>query len=392
MSLNPRDIVVVDATRTAMAKAKQGAFRHVRAENLSAAVMQSLFDRNPNLDPSEVDDVIWGCVNQTLEQAMNIARNAAIMTGIPRSVPAQTVNRLCGSSMSALHIAAANIKAGMGDFFIIGGVEHMEHVPMTHGVDVNPATSKHAAKAAMMMGLTAELLGKMHGISREDQDKFGVRSHQRAQAAMENGYFDNEIVGVEGHDAKGFKVLVKNDEVIRPESTLESMAALKPVFDPRSGTVTAGTSSALSVGASAMAVMSYERAQALGLSPMARVLSTGVAGCDASIMGYGPVPASKKALKAAGLNADDIDTVELNEAFAAQGLPVLKDLGFLDAMDEKVNLHGGAIALGHPLGCSGARICTTLLNVMNQRNTSLGLATMCIGMGQGVATVFERLK
>ena len=392
MSLNPRDIVVVDATRTAMAKAKQGAFRHVRAENLSAAVMQSLFDRNPNLDPSEVDDVIWGCVNQTLEQAMNIARNAAIMTGIPRSVPAQTVNRLCGSSMSALHIAAANIKAGMGDFFIIGGVEHMEHVPMTHGVDVNPATSKHAAKAAMMMGLTAELLGKMHGISREDQDKFGVRSHQRAQAAMEKGYFNNEIVGVEGHDAKGFKVLVKNDEVIRPESTLESMAALKPVFDPRSGTVTAGTSSALSVGASAMAVMSYERAQALGLSPMARVLSTGVAGCDASIMGYGPVPASKKALKAAGLNADDIDTVELNEAFAAQGLPVLKDLGFLDAMDEKVNLHGGAIALGHPLGCSGARICTTLLNVMNQRNTSLGLATMCIGMGQGVATVFERLK
>ncbi len=392
MSLNPRDIVVVDATRTAMAKAKQGAFRHVRAENLSAAVMQSLFDRNPNLDPSEVDDVIWGCVNQTLEQAMNIARNAAIMTGIPRSVPAQTVNRLCGSSMSALHIAAANIKAGMGDFFIIGGVEHMEHVPMTHGVDVNPAASKHAAKAAMMMGLTAELLGKMHGISREDQDTFGVRSHQRAQAAMENGYFANEIVGVEGHDAKGFKVLVKNDEVIRPESTLESMAALKPVFDPRSGTVTAGTSSALSVGAAAMAVMSYERAQALGLTPMARVLSTGVAGCDASIMGYGPVPASKKALKAAGLKADDIDTVELNEAFAAQGLPVLKDLGFLDTMDEKVNLHGGAIALGHPLGCSGARICTTLLNVMNQQDTSLGLATMCIGMGQGVATVFERLK
>ena len=392
MSLNPRDIVVVDATRTAMAKAKQGAFRHVRAENLSAAVMQSLFDRNPNLDPSEVDDVIWGCVNQTLEQAMNIARNAAIMTGIPRSVPAQTVNRLCGSSMSALHIAAANIKAGMGDFFIIGGVEHMEHVPMTHGVDVNPAASKHAAKAAMMMGLTAELLGKMHGISREDQDTFGVRSHQRAQAAMENGYFDSEIVGVEGHDTKGFKVLVKNDEVIRPESTLESMAALKPVFDPRSGTVTAGTSSALSVGASAMAVMSYERAQALGLTPMARVLSTGVAGCDASIMGYGPVPASQKALKAAGLKADDIDTVELNEAFAAQGLPVLKDLGFLDDMDDKVNLHGGAIALGHPLGCSGARICTTLLNVMNQHDTSLGLATMCIGMGQGVATVFERLK
>jgi len=284
MSLNPRDIVVVDGVRTAMAKAKNGAFRNVRAENLSAAVMQALFTRNPNLDPSEVDDVIWGCVNQTLEQSMNIARNAAIMTGIPRTVPAQTVNRLCGSSMTALHIAAANIKAGMGDFYVIGGVEHMEHVPMAHGVDVNPAASKYAAKAAMMMGLTAELLGKMHGISREDQDKFGVRSHQRAQAAMEKGYFDNEIIG----------------------ASLESMANLKPVFDPRNGTVTAGTSSALSVGASAMAVMSYERAQALGLEPIARVLSTGVAGCDASIMGYGPVPASKKALKAAGLSAADI--------------------------------------------------------------------------------------
>ncbi|MBZ9560482.1 MULTISPECIES: acetyl-CoA C-acyltransferase FadA [Modicisalibacter] len=392
MSLNPRDIVVVDAVRTAMAKAKNGAFRHVRAENLSAAVMQALFDRNDRLDPAEVDDVIWGCVNQTLEQAMNIARNAAIMTGIPRSVPAQTVNRLCGSSMSALHIASANIRAGMGDFYIIGGVEHMEHVPMTHGVDVNPAASKYAAKAAMMMGLTAELLGKMHGITREEQDKFGVRSHQRALAANEKGYFDDEIIGVEGHDADGFRCRVDRDEVVRTDANLDDMAKLKPAFDPRSGTVTAGTSSALSVGAAGLAVMSYERAQALGLEPLARVVSTGVAGCDASIMGYGPVPATKKALKAAGLKIEDIQTVELNEAFAAQSLPVLKDLKLIDRLDEAVNLHGGAIALGHPLGCSGARICTTLLNVMRQQDTTLGLATMCIGMGQGVATVFERLK
>ncbi|MCP1328309.1 acetyl-CoA C-acyltransferase, partial [Halomonas sp. 707D4] len=245
---------------------------------------------------------------------------------------------------------------------------------------------------AMMMGLTAELLGKMHGVTREEQDKFGVRSHQRAQAANEKGYFDNEIIGVEGHDSQGFRVNVKHDEVVRADASLASMAELKPVFDPRNGTVTAGTSSALSVGASAMAIMSYERAQALGLSPIARVLSTGVAGCDASIMGYGPVPASKKALKAAGLTAKEIETVELNEAFAAQGIPVLKDLGFLDDLDQKVNLHGGAIALGHPLGCSGSRICTTLLNVMRQQDTTLGLATMCIGMGQGVATVFERLR
>ncbi|SHE86383.1 acetyl-CoA acyltransferase [Modicisalibacter ilicicola DSM 19980] len=392
MSLNPRDIVVVDAVRTAMAKAKQGAFRNVRAENLSAAVMQSLFERNSGLDPQEVDDVIWGCVNQTLEQAMNIARNAAVMTGIPHTVPAQTVNRLCGSSMSALHIASANIKAGMGDFYVIGGVEHMEHVPMDHGVDVNPAASKHVAKAAMMMGLTAELLGKMHGISREDQDAFGVRSHQRALAANEKGYFDNEIIGVEGHDAEGLRQLFTRDEVVRPDANLEDMAKLRPVFDPRGGTVTAGTSSALSVGASAMAVMSYERAQALGLTPIARVVSTGVAGCDPSIMGYGPVPASQKALKAAGLTIDDIQSVELNEAFAAQSLAVLKDLKLRERMDDAVNLNGGAIALGHPLGCSGARICTTLLNVMQQQDTTLGLATMCIGMGQGVATVFERLK
>ncbi|AOM02212.1 MULTISPECIES: acetyl-CoA C-acyltransferase FadA [Cobetia] len=391
MNLNSRDVVIVDGVRTAMAKAKNGAFRHVRAENLSAAVMQALFDRNPGLVPAEVDDVIWGCVNQTLEQAMNIARNAAIMTGIPRSVPAQTVNRLCGSSMSALHIATANIKAGMGDFYIIGGVEHMEHVPMAHGVDVNPAASKHAAKAAMMMGLTAELLGKMHGVSREQQDEFGVRSHQRAQAAADEGRFDDEIIGVEGHDAEGRRVMVTRDEVIRGDASMESMGNLKPVFDPKGGTVTAGTSSALSVGASGMAVMSAERAEALGLKPIARVLSTGVAGCDASIMGYGPVPASKQALKAAGLTIDDIQTVELNEAFAAQSIPVLKDLGLLERADTAVNLNGGAIALGHPLGCSGSRICTTLLNVMKQQNTRLGLATMCIGMGQGVATVFERL-
>lgn len=391
MSLQPRDIVVVDGVRTAMGKAKNGAFRNVRAENLSAAVMQALFDRNPNLNPAELQDIIWGCVNQTLEQSMNVARNAAIMTGIPLSVPAQTVNRLCGSSMTALHIAGANIQAGLGDFYLIGGVEHMDHVPMAHGVDVNPAASKYAAKAAMMMGLTAELLGKMHGISRQQQDEMGARSHRLAYEATLEGRFKKEIIGVEGHDAEGRRKLILQDEVIRPETTVETLAQLKPVFDPRNGTVTAGTSSALSVGASAMLLMSYEKAQALGLKPLAKVRSMGVAGCDPSIMGYGPVPASKQALKAAGLTVDDIDIVELNEAFAAQGLPVLKDLKLLDKMEEKVNLNGGAIALGHPLGCSGSRICTTLLNVMEQRDATFGLATMCIGMGQGVATVFERL-
>ena len=391
MNLNPRDVVIVDGVRTAMAKAKNGAFRHVRAENLSAAVMQALFDRNPGLVPAEVDDVIWGCVNQTLEQAMNIARNAAIMTGIPRTVPAQTVNRLCGSSMSALHIATANIKAGMGDFYIIGGVEHMEHVPMAHGVDVNPAASKHAAKAAMMMGLTAELLGKMHGVSRDKQDEFGVRSHQRAQAAADEGRFDNEIIGVEGHDAEGRRVLVTRDEVIRGDASMESMGNLKPVFDPKGGTVTAGTSSALSVGASGMAVMSAERAEALGLKPIARVLSTGVAGCDASIMGYGPVPASKQALKAAGLTIDDIQTVELNEAFAAQSIPVLKDLGLLERVDTAGDANGGAPALGPPLGWSRPRVCTTLLNGMEQQTTRPCIATTRVALGTGGARGGARL-
>lgn len=391
MSLQPRDIVIVDGVRTAMAKAKNGAFRNVRAEELSADIMRALLTRNAGLNPAEIDDIIWGCVNQTLEQGYNVGRNAAILTDIPKSVPAQTVNRLCGSSMSAIHIAGANIKAGLGDIYLVGGVEHMEHVNMMHGVDVNPSASMQNAKAAMMMGLTAELLGKMHGITRQQQDEMGARSHRLAHDASINGRFDNEIIGVEGHDAEGRLKLILKDEVIRPETTVESLSLLKPVFDPRSGTVTAGTSSALSVGASGMLMMSYEKAQALGLKPIAKVLSMGIAGCDPSIMGYGPVPATKQALKAAGLTIDDIDIVELNEAFAAQGLPVLKDLKLMDKMDEKVNLNGGAIALGHPLGCSGTRISTTLLNVMQQKDATLGLATMCIGMGQGVATIFERV-
>lgn len=391
MSLNPRDAVIVDGARSAMAKAKNGAFRNVRAEELSAAVMEGLLDRNTGIDPVEIDDIIWGCVNQTLEQGYDVARNASILTRIPKTVPAQTVNRLCGSSMSALHIAAANIQAGLGDVYMVGGVEHMGHVDMMHGVDVNPSASKYAAKAAMMMGLTAELLGKMHGVSREDQDALGVRSHRLAHEASQAGRFEKEIIGVQGHDENGFVKLINYDEVIRPETSMESLAQLRPVFDPRNGTVTAGQSSALSVGASGMMVMSAERAQALGLKPIAKILSMGVAGCDPSIMGYGPVPASQKALKAAGLTIDDMDFVELNEAFAAQAIPVLKDLGLLDKVDDKVNLNGGAIALGHPLGCSGTRISTTLLNVMEQRGGTLGLATMCIGMGQGVATVFERL-
>lgn len=389
--MNPRDAVIIDCVRSPMGKSKNGMFRFVRAEMLSVALVNALFERNPNVDPSEVEDVIWGCVNQTLEQGWNIARYISLMTKIPHEAGGQTVNRLCGSSMQAIHSATQSIYANCGDVFIVGGVEHMGHVGMTHGWDYNPASSKHFAKASNMMGITAELLAMQHGVKREDQDKFGLRSHQRADAATVEGRFASEIVPIEGHDENGFKQLCETDEVIRADTSLEQLAALKPVFKPSGGTVTAGTSSAISDGAAAMIIMSVERAQSLNLKPMVKVKAMAVAGVDPAIMGYGPVPATQKALKRAGLDISDIDYVELNEAFAAQSLPVLKDLGLLDDMDAKVNLNGGAIALGHPLGCSGARISTTLLHIMDNKDATLGLATMCIGLGQGIATVFERL-
>jgi len=389
--LNPRDAVVVDGVRTPMGRSKNGMYRVTRAENLSAHLVEALFDRNEGLDPSKVDDVIWGCTYQTLEQGFNVARVMTLLTRLPHTVPAQTVNRLCGSSMQAIHTAAQGIQSGNGDFYIIGGVEHMGHIPMTHGVDLNPSFAKHAAMASNMMGLTAEMLAVQHGITREAQDAFAARSHQFAHAAAEAGKFDNEIVPTLGHDADGLPQMCTKDEVIRPDTTVETLAGLRPVFNPKGGTVTAGTSSALSDGASAMIIMSAQAASDAGLTPIAKVTSQGLAGVDPAIMGYGPVPASKIALKKAGLSVNDIDVWELNEAFAAQSLPVLKDLGIMDAMDEKVNLNGGAIALGHPLGCSGSRISTTLMNVMKEKDATFGLATMCIGHGQGIATVFERL-
>ena len=384
------NVVVVDCLRTPMGRSKGGAFRHTRAEDLSAHLMKSILERNPEVNPVEIEDIYWGCVQQTLEQGFNVARNAALLAGLPIEIGAVTVNRLCGSSMQALHDAARSIMVGDAEICLIGGVEHMGHVPMNHGVDFHPGMSKHVAKAAGMMGLTAEMLGKMHGISREDQDAFAARSHARAQAATVEGRFKNEILPTEAHAADGSLFTLDYDEVIRPETTVEGLSQLRPVFDPANGTVTAGTSSALSDGASAMLIMSEDKANALGLKIRARVKSMAIAGCDPSIMGYGPVPATQKALKRAGLNIEDMGVIELNEAFAAQSLPCAKDLGLLDVVDEKVNLNGGAIALGHPLGCSGSRISTTLINLMEAQDVKYGLATMCIGLGQGIATVFER--
>ena len=391
MSLNPRDAVIVDYARSAMGRSKNGCFRNVRADDLSVGVIKGLLARNEGLDPAKIDDMIWGCVLQRGEQGMTLARMIVLNAELPHTVPAQTVNRLCGSSMSALQTAAANIMAGLGDVYLVGGVEHLGHLPMMDDVDPNPRMGRSVAKAAGMMGMTAEYLAMMHGIGREDQDKFGLRSHQLAHKATVEGKFAREIIPIEGHDENGALISVTEDETIRPETTLEGLSQLPPAFNPQGGTVTAGQSSQISDGASAMLVMSAEKAQALGLKPIARIIGMGLAGVDPSIMGYGPVPSTRKALKKLGLTMKDIEMVELNEAFAAQALPVLKDLELLDDMDDKVNVHGGAIALGHPFGCSGTRITGSLLNVMEERDLTLGVSTMCIGLGQGITTVVERV-
>jgi len=385
------EAVIIDAVRTPMGRSKGGMFRNVRAENLSAALINEILERHPEVNPDEVEDVIWGCVNQTKEQGFNIARFISLMTPLPHSCAAQTVIRLCASSMTAIHSAAMAIMSGQGQVFFCGGVEHMGHVPMDHGVDPNPASSLFSAKASGMMGLTAEMVAIQHRVSREDQDSFAFRSHQRASKSTTSGRFSREIVGVEGHDQEGNLQFCLEDEVIRHDAKLDEIAALKPVFNPVSGTVTAGNSSAISDGASAVLMMSHKRAKELGLKPMAKVRAMASTGVDPSIMGYGPVPAVRKALKRGGLGINDIELFELNEAFAAQSLPVLRDLKLEDSMEERVNLNGGAIALGHPLGCSGARITTTLLHEMKEKDAQLGVATMCVGLGQGVATVYERI-
>ena len=386
-----KNAVIVDAIRTPMAKSKAGAYRHVRAEDLSAHLMREILRRNPQLNAGEIEDIIWGCVQQTLEQCYNIGRNAALLTEIPKTVSAQTINRLCGSSMTAIHMATQGVWSGQGDFYLAGGVEHMGHVPMFHGVDFNPALAKTTSKGAGSMGLTAELLARMNGVTRTQQDEFSARSHQMAHEATLKGRFRNEIMATPGHDEMGVPGMISVDEVVRPETTVETLSKLAAVFDPRNGTVTAGNSSALSDGASCVIVMSEDRAKALGLKPLARIIAMASTGCEPSIMGFGPVSSSKKALQRAGLKMEQMDIIELNEAFAAQSIPVLKALGLLEVMDKKVNLNGGAIALGHPLGCSGARITGSLAHQLRENNKKYGLATMCIGLGQGVATVIENL-
>jgi acetyl-CoA acyltransferase len=381
--------VIIDAVRTPIGRAHKdkGWFRDVRSDDLAVMVVQALVERT-GIDTSEIEDVVLGNTQQQLEQGFNVSRAVALMAGLPATTGGATINRLCGSSLQALNQAAHSIMAGFEDVQIVGGLEHMHHVPMDADIDLNPKLFHVTSKGALMMGITAEFLAQTQGISREEQDAFAVRSHQRAATAQAAGEFKKEMLPVWGRDEAGNRFLVDRDQCVRPDASLESLAALKPAFMPGMGTVTAGNSSPLNDGAAAMLIMSEEKAKALGLKPIARVLATAVVGVDPAVMGTGPVPATQKALKRAGLSLKDLDLIEINEAFAAQAIACVRMLG----VDEnKLNVRGGAIAIGHPLGASGARISATLLHTMVDRNAALALATMCIGVGQGIATIFERV-
>ncbi len=382
-----RHAVVIDAVRTPVgrASADKGYFRDVRSDALSAQLIQVLVART-GIDPKLIEDVRWGCVQQQGEQGFDIARIAALGAGLPIDTGGVTINRNCASSLQAINDAAMSIAAECEDVQIAGGVEHMDHIPMSKDYSPSPGLIRRHGEAVMNMGLTAEYLALKYRIPRKPQDEFALRSHQLAAAATDKGEFQNEIIPTWGRDDSGHKVLLTTDQCIRRDTSLEALGTLPPAFNPEGGSVTAGNSSPINVGAAALLVMSEDKARTLGLKPMAKVRAMAVAGVDPAEMGIGPVPAVKKALARAGLSLSEIDCIELNEAFAVQALAVLKLLGL---KDDKVNLRGGAIAIGHPLGASGARIATTLLHRMRAENAKLGLATMCIGQGQGVATIFE---
>lgn len=379
--------VVIDAVRTPVGRAssENGYYRDVRAEDLSAGVVRALLERN-TLDPKLVEDLRWGCVQQQGEQGFNLGRIVALVAGLPVETGGMTVNRNCASSLQAVNDAALSIMAGYEDVQIAGGVEHMDHVPMTKDYNPCPSLIARHGEAIMNMGLTAEYLAAKYRISRAKQDEFALRSHKLAAAATERGEFSAEIAPTYGRDGSGSKVRLTSDQCIRPDTSLDALGALPPAFNPAGGSVTAGNSSPLNVGSAGLLLMSEEKARDLGYSPIAAVKSMAVAGVDPSEMGIGPVPAVHKALGRAGLSLADIGTWEVNEAFAVQVLSVLKLLGL---SEEKVNLRGGSIAIGHPLGASGARIATTLLHRMKAEGSKYGVATMCIGQGMGVATVFE---
>ncbi|MBU8713936.1 MULTISPECIES: acetyl-CoA C-acetyltransferase [Brevibacillus] len=389
-----REAVIVAGARTAVGRAKKGSLRDVHPVDMGAAVVSDLLRRVPQLDPADIEDVIMGTAVPEAEQGMNMARLIGLRAGLPTNVAGITINRFCSSGLQTIAYAAQQIMVGSSDVLVAGGVESMSLVPMLgHKVALNPALVETKPEAYMSMGHTAEEVARRYSVTREEQDAFALRSHQRATAAITSGKFQDEIVPL---TVKNYSVddagkvhvreaIFDKDEGARADTSLEALAKLKPVFHVQ-GSVTAGNSSQTSDGAAAVLVMSAEKAAELGVQPIAKFRSFTVGGVDPDVMGIGPVVAIPKALRLAGIGLEDVDLFELNEAFASQSIAVIRELG-LDP--EKVNVNGGAIALGHPLGCSGAKLTVSLLNEMKRRGGKYGVVTMCIGGGMGAAGVFE---
>jgi len=392
-----REAVIVDSLRTAVGKAPRGILRNTRPDDMAAAVISALLKRNPQVAPAEIDDVILGCAFPEAEQGHNMARIAVFRAGLPDTVPGVTINRFCSSGLQAIAMAAERIMVGSADVIIAGGAESMSLIPMGGERRApNPYLAEIHPDVYLNVGLTAENVAQKYNVSREDADAFALASHRKALAAIRDGKFRNEIVPLEitttvagnGLGAQSTSITFEIDEGPRADTSLDALAKLKPVFHA-TGSVTAGNSSQTSDGAAAALVMSAERAAQLGLKPMARFVSFAIAGVPPEIMGIGPVLAIPKALRLAKLKLPDVDLIELNEAFAAQALAVIREAG-LDP--QRVNVNGGAVALGHPLGCTGAKLTATLLNEMKRRGSRYGMVTMCVGGGQGAAGIFENLS
>ena len=392
-----RDAVIVSAVRTAVGKAPKGTLRTTRPDEMGGTVIKEALARVPGLEASEVEDVIMGCAMPEAEQGMNVARSAAIRAGLPVETSAMTINRFCSSGLQSIAMAADRIKSGGAEVIVAGGLETMSMIPMGgHIIRPNPYLVDHYPDFYLSMGLATENVARKYEVTREQQDEFALRSHTRAAAALDADKFADEIVPLhvvlEELDDKGKKqrreVVFNKDEGVRRDSSAEGLAKLKPAFHVK-GTITAGNASQMSDGAAAAIVMSDSRARELGAKPMARFIAYATAGCPPEEMGIGPVFAIPKALKLAGLRLNDIDVIELNEAFAAQSIAVIKTLG-LDP--DKVNVNGGAIALGHPLGCTGAKLTASILRELERRNGRYGMVTMCVGGGMGAAGIFERLN
>jgi len=391
-----QDAVIVDCLRTAVGKAPKGTLRNTRPDDLAAAVIKALLERYPQVPKEEVDDVILGCAMPEAEQGMNMARVTALRAGLPDIVPGVTINRFCSSGLQSIAMAADRIRAGSAQIILAGGAESMSMIPMSgNKFAPNPWMVNHRIEIYMGMGLTAEELHRKYGITREESDQFALRSHQNALKAQTDGKFDEEIVPLEvvstsmngNRKPSTHKAVFQKDEGPRADTSLEALAKLKPVFHAN-GTVTAGNSSQTSDGAAMAIIMSQKKAHDLGLKPKARFVGFAVGGVPPEIMGIGPVVAIPKALALGGVKLDDIGVIELNEAFAVQSLAVIRQAG-IDA--ERVNVNGGAIALGHPLGCTGAKLTATILREMDRRQSKYGMVTMCVGGGQGAAGIFERL-